>query len=256
MTSTRSNRKCCGDAGQFVLQGMVNLADETQVNLLVDRRQELYRAVRVSIANLNPPAQGQCLDRGGSEGRQHATRCTPRCCRKSGNWCSRRPPAEPSRAAGGGRSGWRHPDGPPDPSSRGLVRMDLIGTDLRLLDLVLELYAIGRVDIAADNPFWVKDGRLTSDGRAVLAALQERHVVVHLDVAQCGPAERRVRTRPRSRLRSPVRTRFPTTHWSAFASRGILWGVNFDPKACRRFPDARRTARSRDSANAGTCSRS
>ena len=41
-------------SGQFALQGMVNLADETQVNLLVDRRQDLYHAVRVPIANLNP----------------------------------------------------------------------------------------------------------------------------------------------------------------------------------------------------------
>ena len=39
--------------GQFVLQGMMNLADETQVNLLVDRRQDLYHAVQLRIANLN-----------------------------------------------------------------------------------------------------------------------------------------------------------------------------------------------------------
>ncbi|NUQ34996.1 MAG: hypothetical protein HUU29_08655, partial [Planctomycetaceae bacterium] len=41
-------------SAQFVLQGTVNLADETAVNLLVERRQEKYDALQLRVANLNP----------------------------------------------------------------------------------------------------------------------------------------------------------------------------------------------------------
>lgn len=112
--------------------------------------------------------------------------------------------------------------------------MDLIGTDLRLLDLVRELHGIGRVDVAADNPFWVKDGRLTADGRSMLAALQERNVAVHL-------------ISPNAELMNDVlgATSKPFAVTGTYevseaaleqlSSRGILCGVNFDPQAVGDF---------------------
>ncbi len=44
--------------GQFVLQGLMNLADETSVNLLIARRKELYEGLRMRVANYNPALEG------------------------------------------------------------------------------------------------------------------------------------------------------------------------------------------------------
>jgi hypothetical protein len=219
-------------SGQFVLQGMVNLADEIQVNLLVDRRQDLYRAVHVAIANLNPQLKDSSwtvvdLKADNKEALYDQVLQAVRQLVKPA------PAAEPTRGSGGGRSEGV-PQRPAKSVSRGLARMELIGTDPRLLDLVLELYGIGRVDVAADNPFWVKDGRLTSDGRSALAALQERRVAIHLvspgidlmnDVLDATSKPFAITGTYEIREDSLER----------LSSRGILWGVNFDPKAVGDF---------------------
>ena len=219
-------------SGQFVLQGMVNLADETQVNLLVDRRQERYRAVHVPVANLNPTLKDSAWTVVDLKADNKDALYT-QVLQEVRQLLKPQPPAEPSRGGGGMRSGGESRR-PTRSISRGLVRMDLIGADLRLLDLVLELHAIRRVDIAADNPFWVKDGRLTSEGRAALAPLQERHVVVHLispgvdllnDVTEATAKPFVVTGTYEIREESLVR----------YIERGVLWGVNLDPKAVDDF---------------------
>ncbi|MDX1331012.1 MAG: acetyl-CoA hydrolase/transferase C-terminal domain-containing protein, partial [Burkholderiaceae bacterium] len=40
-------------AAQFTLQGTVNLADETKVNLLIEHRKSLYEGMRLQVVNLN-----------------------------------------------------------------------------------------------------------------------------------------------------------------------------------------------------------
>src|SRR5690606_11348205 len=136
-------------AGQFVLQGLVNLAEETQVNLLIDRRREYFQAGRASIANLNPQlkdSQWSVVDLKADS--TEALRAEV--LEQVRQLMQSAPEPEPPRTGRGGRptSGGRRPT---RSVSRGLNRMELIGSDLHLLDLVLELYAIGRVDIAADQ---------------------------------------------------------------------------------------------------------
>lgn len=219
-------------AGQFVAQGIVNLADETQVNLLVDRRLERYQAVRVSIANLNPQLKGSAwtvvdLKADTKDALQDQVLQQVRELRKPA------PEPEPVRGPRGGRptSDARRPA---KSVARGLTRVDLIGADLRLLDLVLELYAIGRVDIAADNAFWVKDGRLTEEGRAMLAALQQRNVAIHL----MSPAPSLLSDVVDAASKPFMVTGtfdIPEDAVERFAARGVLWGVSFDPKAVDDF---------------------
>ncbi len=221
--------------GQFVLQGMMNLADESAVNLLVDRRQDLYNALRLRIANLNSQLKDSSWTvvdlKADSVDALHA-----QVLQEVRQLMKPAPPAEtPTGRRGGG--GGRPESGSPRPSksvTRGLTRMDLIGTDLRLLDLVLELYGIGRVDIAADHPFWVKDGRLTADGKTMLAALQERKVAIHLvspgpdlfkDVLDAAPKPFAV----------TGTVDIPEDLVERVAARGVLLGVNFDPKAVPDF---------------------
>ena len=221
--------------GQFVLQGMMNLADEISGESA--GRSPSGPLQRPAIAHRQPQltTQRQFLDGRGLEGRQ--CRCAS-CAGPAGSPTTHEaaPPAEtPTGRRGGG--GGRPESGSPRPSksvTRGLTRMDLIGTDLRLLDLVLELYGIGRVDIAADHPFWVKDGRLTADGKTMLAALQERKVAIHLvspgpdlfkDVLDAAPKPFAV----------TGTVDIPEDLVERVAARGVLLGVNFDPKAVPDF---------------------
>ena len=216
--------------GQFVLQGMLNLADETQVSLLVDRRQDLYNAVQLRIANLNPQLKDSAwtvvdLQSDSTEALHNQVLQQVRQLMQ--------PPAQTPP----GRHGGRTENGTQRPAkavSRGLTRMELIGTDLRLLDLVLELYAVGRVDLAADSPFWVKEGRLTAEGRTMLAALQERKVAIHL--VSPGPALLKDVLETASKPFAVTGTyEIPEDLVEQVAARGVLLGVNFDPKAVPDF---------------------
>jgi len=219
-------------AGQFVLQGLVNLAEETQVNLLIDRRREYFQAGRASIANLNPQlkdSQWSVVDLQADS--TDALRA--QVLEQVRQLMQPAPEPEPPRTGRGGRptSGGRRPT---RSVSRGLNRMELIGSDLHLLDLVLELYAIGRVDIAADQAFWVKDGRLTSEGRAALDALQQRNVAIHL----MSPSSELINDVAEATSKPfAVTGTYELTEETVeqLAPRGILWGVNLDPKAVDDF---------------------
>ncbi|MHB8957386.1 MAG: M28 family peptidase [Pirellulaceae bacterium] len=219
--------------GQFVLQGMMNLADESQQNLLIDRRQELYEAVRLRIANLNSQLENSSwtvvdLKSDATEALHNQVLQEVRQLKKPA------PPAETSAA----RRGSGRPDaGAERPSksvARALTRMELIGTDVRLLDLVLELYAIGRVEIAADNPFWSKEGRLTAEGKSMLAAFEQRKIALHL--VSPGPDLLKDVLDSTSRPFAVTGTYdIPEEIIERVGARGVLLGVNLDPKTIPEF---------------------
>ena len=47
-----------GKTGRFVLQGAMNLADETETDLLIENREQLYLARRMEVRNYNPDLSG------------------------------------------------------------------------------------------------------------------------------------------------------------------------------------------------------
>ena len=53
--------KILGQTGQFVLQGVLNLANETQTNLIIPDRQHIYDAQRLTVSDMRPdaPAAGR-----------------------------------------------------------------------------------------------------------------------------------------------------------------------------------------------------
>jgi hypothetical protein len=150
-------------AGQFVLQGMVNLANETNVNLLVDRRQEIYRALRMRIRNFNPGLSDSLWTRVHLE--------------VDSSQALRDKVHNQSRQLARGVSAAKPPK---RALSRGLEGMQLIGDDMRLLELVIDFYGIGRVDFEKDDGAWTAEGRLTDTGREGLKALESNGVMVRL----------------------------------------------------------------------------
>ncbi len=222
-------------SAQFVLQGTMNLADETTVNLLVERRQEKYDAIQLRIANLNPQVKDSSwsvvdLKADNTEALRAQVLQQVRDLMKA------TPPAQeptsfPRRGGGRPESGAQRTA---RSINRGLSRIDLIGADLHLLDLVLELNGIGRVDIGADNAFWVKEGRLTAEGRTMLAALQERKVAVHLmsPTPQLCQDVLEATSKP---FAVTGTYDIPEEMVSRILERGIQLGVNFDPKTVPDF---------------------
>ncbi|MHC4176763.1 MAG: M20/M25/M40 family metallo-hydrolase, partial [Planctomycetota bacterium] len=156
--------------GQFVLQGMVNLANETKVNLLIDKRQQLYRAMRMQISNLNPDLKDsswsyveikkKTKEELYDEVHDHAREL----------FTGSRPPGDSDAASKTPRA--------KKSLTRGLANLKPIGADTRLLELAVDCYGIVRVDLKGDDGVWIVDGRLTDDGRDALKTLEANDVVV------------------------------------------------------------------------------
>lgn len=168
--------------GQFVLQGIMNLAGESQANLLIPRRKELYEGLRMRITNLNPALEGSnwsLIDLKAENGTELMQSLFEHVREQLKEQASAE--SEPSRE-GRRRGGGRPPTGNGSlrqSINRGVDSLKAVGTDERLLDLIVETHGIGRFDLAADDPMWFQDGVLTDTGKALLTALEKRKVVIH-----------------------------------------------------------------------------
>jgi len=161
--------------GQFVLQGMVNLADETAEKLLIERREQLYRAMRMEISNLNPDLPNSTwtyVDIKEKTKEALHDQLYDRA-RELFRGTSPADAGGPARAAGQGPRAQKS-------LTRGLANFQAIGEDVRLLELAVDFYGIGRVDIKGDDGVWVVNGRLTDVGREALKSLEANDVVVRL----------------------------------------------------------------------------
>ncbi len=173
-----------GRCAQFALQGAMNLALETEVDLLIENRKEIYQGVRMNIANFNPGLEDSIWevvtmeedgkaalhDRILSEAlemiREDASR----------QRASRRSRFGPAPEAGEPRG----PSRPARSATRGLADLRAFAGDVDLLGLASEFYGFGRVDIRGDDGVWIAEGRLTDPGRAALRKMEEIGLVVHL----------------------------------------------------------------------------
>ena len=173
--SDKIDPEMLGITGRFVIAGIKNLADETQTSLLVPRRQQLYEGLRMRVANYNPKLEGSSwtqvdLKADTNEKLQQAiydfVRETVQR-RAASNASSENTASEdelPARKSMG----------------RGLASLAPIGTDERLLDLVIDFYGVGRVDVATDDALWFKDQQLTDEGKQLVTLLEKRQVLIHL----------------------------------------------------------------------------
>jgi hypothetical protein len=217
-------------AGQFVLQGMMNLANETKVKLVIDRREQLYNGLRMRITNFNPELPESAwsvvkLEQKDSEALQEEIYKQVRTKLKSN---SSNNSGESSRSSSSRSSSSR------SALSRGLNDLSAIGSDTRLLGLAIDLHGIGRVDVKADDKTWVADGRLSDTGKQILKALEENSVAVRL----VSPGEELLSDVTSAATKPFIVTgeyTIPESLVDRLNSRGVMLGINFDPQKVSEF---------------------
>ncbi|MBN1359748.1 MAG: M20/M25/M40 family metallo-hydrolase [Sedimentisphaerales bacterium] len=187
--------------GQFVLQGVMNLADETKVELIVEDRQVIYDALRLYVANINPELE-------------------------DGDW---------RRIDLAGYSQdklrWRIAsveERPEKSLQTGVADLRLFDGDMDLLLAASDALGIGRVDVTGCDGQWVCDGQLTEKGRYFIGMMEEHGIVVNL----VSPAPQLLRDVLAAATRPFIVTGFylldPQTY-DAINKKQVLLGVKFDP---------------------------
>ena len=139
--------------GQFVLQGIMNLAQETKENLLIENRLWIYEGSRLSIANINPDLEESDWSRINIDGySQDKLR-----------WRIASVEEKPRKTLEAGISDLKIFDG-----------------DVELLIAASDALGFGRVDIKGSDGEWIVKDRLTENGRYALGMMEENRIVVNL----------------------------------------------------------------------------
>ncbi len=157
-----------GWTGQFVVQGMLNVANETKLNLIIPDRQHIYNAQRFNIPDIvGGDGRGWGFVRA-STSDELLGLATQRA-RELRN------PAAPGAGGrgGGGRGG-----------AGGRVAMGVRGAGLfsgnvKLLETATTLLDFGRLDVTGNDGIWFGD-KVTPEGREALKAIEAASVTVNL----------------------------------------------------------------------------
>jgi hypothetical protein len=115
-----------------------------------------------------------------------------------------------------------------------LANLQPLQGDVRLLELAVDCYGIGRVDIKGDDGCWIVNGRLTDDGREALRSLEANDVVVRL----VSPGEKLLEDLLSAASKPFIITGdYQITYDLAerLNSRGVHLGVNLDPQKLDDF---------------------
>jgi hypothetical protein len=168
--------------GQFVLQGTINLAEERDVELLIEDRLDLYNAVMLNINSFSPgqgdyetvqiparnkhdllmvlldSAQAVIARQGAGEG----------------------PQVDPQLMAMLRARGISLPSAKKT-FSRGISDLAPFEGDVSLLLKAAEFIGFGRLDIGGDDGHWFQGGQVTPAGRRAIGVLEENDVWIHLD---------------------------------------------------------------------------
>jgi len=139
--------------GQFVLQGTMNLANETEVELLIEDRQALYDGMRMNIVNINPKLKDSSWSYVGIEG------------------------YTPEKLIGRMAAVVKKP---PKTYYKGIKDLKPFDGDVELLINAANTLGFGRVDIAGSDGEWIVKGRLTRNGRYAIRMMEENKIVINL----------------------------------------------------------------------------
>jgi acetylornithine deacetylase/succinyl-diaminopimelate desuccinylase-like protein len=169
---------------QFVVQGTVNLADETAVNLLVPDRLYLYNSLMMRVTNINTqlpgsawkntdfPDKGTLLAKMSEREIQRAAQAQAQAYAARAASPMRMMAASPAPAAP-----------PAAPIRKNLiqgVRSAVFGGDAKLLEIGANALGFGRVEFSGDDGAWIVDGRLTESGKSALKTMEANGIVLHL----------------------------------------------------------------------------
>ncbi len=170
--------------GQFVLQGMFNLAGERHVQLLIPNRLNIFNAVMLQLQSFNPGIEGNryttvALNFPGKDAMMAAILDSARVAvtraREQAAGAGQQQAMMRMYMGGGGGAPGRGRS-----VYRGIDNLSLFAGDVALLDAASEFLGFGRVDISGDDGTWVRGGRLTPAGRQALQVMEEKGIAVHM----------------------------------------------------------------------------
>jgi peptidase M28-like protein len=216
--SAKIDAEMLGLAGRFVLKGMMNLANEPKVKLLIPRRQDIYRGMRMNVTNFNPAIEGSRWTQVKIEQKTKET--------LQDELYDRTRDLLNGKEDSGKRA--------KKSITRGSTNLKIVGDDTKLLNLAVDFHGIGRVDLEGDDGIWIADGRLTDAGKASLKALQENGVTIRL----ISPGERLIRDMLSAASRPFIITGDYTITdrlVDPLNRRGVQLGIDLNPKKAAEF---------------------
>jgi hypothetical protein len=216
---------------QFVLQGTINTANETAVQMLVPDRLYLYNSLMLRFTAINTALPGATW-----KNTDFANKAAV---------LGRMYEREISRSAASQALDPRIPQimlildmgtpaapGQPQPVRKDPamgVKSAVFGGDVKFLDLTAANVGYGRVEFGTDDGFWVVAGRLTDSGKAALKAMEANGVFAHLTAPGeallgdfLGAAEKPFLVTGMAAL--------PAGRIDAIKAKKVVWGVDYDPE--------------------------
>ena len=167
---------------QFVVQGTMNLADETAVNLLVPDRLYLYNSLMMRIVNINTALAGSTWritdypDKSALLAKMYEREV------------ARNAQVQAQTALAARAAAMMTPAAPAAPAIQTPIRKDLtqgvrssvfLG-DVKFLEMAANALGIGRIEFSGDDGAWIVSGRLTDAGKAAVKTMEGSSVVLHL----------------------------------------------------------------------------
>ena len=159
--------------GQFVLQGALNVANETSVNLIITDRLHIYNAMRMNVPDLV----------GGTRSTWDTLRATSTA-ELLGLAIDRikqlkQPVTQPATGGRGAGAGGRGGAATGPRVNMGLPDAGLLSANAALIPMLVTTLDFGRVDVIRDDGVWFNNG-LTENGRAAIKTLEANNIVVNL----------------------------------------------------------------------------
>jgi len=167
-----------GLTGQFVLQGTINVGNETDTNLIIPDRLDQYNAQRFTVPDVTADGAGAAAGgRGGGGGWSYV--------RASSNdellaaMTQRIREMQAATVAAGGAAGGRGGRGGGGRYSTGVKSPGIFRGSVATMEAAATLLNFGRIDVTGPDGSWFGD-KLTADGKTALKAMEAAGIVVNL----------------------------------------------------------------------------
>lgn len=164
------NPEILGKTARFVLQGTVNLGNETAVNLLIPDREHMFNGLNWSLKVIDP----------GLGIRDSWTHLEAKEAKDLVNLMTRRiEELKQPRQAGGDPFAAMRRRFRQTSLQTGIPGPEAFKHDLHLMQIAKQILEFGRIDIDGDDGVWFNQG-ITAEGVDALKAMEKNQIILHL----------------------------------------------------------------------------
>lgn len=213
---------------KYVLQGTINLANETKVKLLIPDRQERYDVVNMNIICLNPELgeSGGRMSRRGGMGSWNVVEAADKI--ELVNLIKER--IDQMRGGSGQAdpmARFRRRFGPRSSFNTG-INAKAVDSDIDIIKIAQPILNFGRVDIKGDDGIWLNNG-LTEKGKMAVKELQDSNIVINLVNPTSASFEDMLTfaEKPFIVVNTP---KLNSTSIELMNKKNVIVAVNFDPE--------------------------